>query len=108
MDTLTEGASQEKAGLSLVGDMEVGERSQQCSGMGKQETLVLRTWVDPGPPFPFSFRLKNLTRPDRECLELRCDWGSLRGQSSIEVIQLFVFSTFALFTTFIIQYSSLT
>ena len=31
MDILTEGASQEKAGLSLVGDMEVGESSQQCS-----------------------------------------------------------------------------
>ena len=32
MDVLTEGASQEKAGLSLVGDLEVGESSQQCSG----------------------------------------------------------------------------
>ena len=58
MDTLTEGASQEKTGLSLVGDMEVGESSQQCSGLGQQEEQVLRTWVDPGPPFPFSFRLK--------------------------------------------------
>ena len=37
MDTLTEGASQEKTGLSLVGDMEVGESSQQCSRLGKHE-----------------------------------------------------------------------
>ena len=37
MDILTEGASLEKAGLSLVGDMEVGESSQQCIGKGTQE-----------------------------------------------------------------------